>query len=312
MSAGPIPSSPTTPLIWPWALRSPPTVSSESTRWRGALVRRWTGTSPDMEQPPLDHHYVVMHLGGPKQVNRRNDGPTVSTIAECCSLTLVPAGMAHSWSTRGPIGFAHLYLRPGQLDAALESEFRVAASQATLSECVGRRDPILEPLVGRMLDEIHGGSAASCLLLDSLLDRVLVRLARRHSSRGAVSVPRRLTIAPHRLRHVIDFIESNLGCDLRLADLAAVAGMSASHFSHAFQSAIGDSPYRYVTRRRVEFAQVLLLTGHAPLQSISEQCGFQSRQQFAVMFKRHVGLGPKRFRLTMHQSKDSTPCTQGL
>lgn len=291
------PSSPTTPLIWPWALRSPPVTSSESTRWRGALVRQWTGTSPDMEQPPLDHHYIVMHLGGPKQVNRRNDGPSVSTIAERCSLTLVPAGTAHGWSTRGPIGFAHLYLRPEQLDVAMESEFRVGASHATLAECVGRPDPILEPLIGRMLDEIHGGSAASSLLLDSLLDRVLVRLARRHSTRRTLASPPRLTIAPYRLHHVIDFIESNLGSDLGLSELAAAAGMSASHFSHAFHGATGDSPYRYLTRRRVEFAQVLLLAGNAPLQSISEKCGFQSRQQFAVMFKRHVGVGPKRFRL---------------
>lgn len=261
-------------------------------------MRRWTGTSPDMEQPPLDHHYVVMHLGGPKQVNRRNDGPSVSTIAERCSLTLVPAGTAHSWSTRGPIGFAHLYLRPEQFEVALASEFSVASNRATLAECVGRPDPILKPLIGRMLDEIHGGSAASSLLLDSLLDRVLVRLARRHSSRGPLGSSPRLTIAPHRLHHVIDFIESNLGCDLRLSDLAAAAGMSASHFSHAFHAATGDSPYRYVTRRRIEFAQVLLLAGNAPLRSISEQCGFQSRQQFAVMFKRHVGVGPKRFRLT--------------
>lgn len=238
-----------------------------------------------------------MHLGGPKQVNRRNDGPSVSTIAERCSLTLVPAGTAHTWSTRGPIGFAHLYLRQEQLDVALDSEFGVAANRATLAECVGSCDPILAPLVGRMLDEIHGGGAASSLLLDSLLDRVLVRLARRHSSRGPLSSPTRLTIAPHRLRHVIDFIESNLGCDLRLSDLAVAAGMSPSHFSHAFHAATGDSPYRYVTRRRVEFAQVLLLVGNTPLQSISEKCGFQSRQQFAVMFKRHVGVGPKRFRL---------------
>lgn len=250
-----------------------------------------------MEQPPLDHHYVVMHLGGAKQVNRRSDGPSVSAIAERCSLTLVAAGTAHSWRTRGPIGFAHLYLRPEQLDVALGSEFRVASSQATLDGCVGKRDPILEPLIGRMLDEIHGGSAASCLLLDSLLDRVLVRLARRHSSRGVVGPPARLTIAPHRLHHVIDFIESNLSSDLSLADLAAASGMSASHFSHAFHAATGDSPYRYVTRRRVEFAQVLLLAGNVPLQLISEKCGFQSRQQFAVMFKRHVGVGPKRFRL---------------
>lgn len=249
-----------------------------------------------MEQPPLDHHYLVMRLGGAKLVTRRNDGPEVSALAERSSFTLVPAGSAHSWRTRGPIGFAHLYLLPKQFDGAVTSESK-DSSETNLAGCVGSRDPILEPLLERMLSEIHCGAAASALLLDSLLDRVLVRLARCHSSRGIVSSPARLVLAPHRLRRVIDFVESNLNRDLALADLAAAAGVGVSHFSHAFHAAAGESPYRYVVRRRVELAQVLLIAGDGSLSSIGAACGFNSRQQFAVTFKRHVGVGPKRFRL---------------
>ena len=93
----------TTPLTWPWALRSKPVTSSEATRWKGTLLRRWRGTSAVMEQPPLDQHYIVMHLGGPKRVLRRRDGIPVSTIAECGSLTLVPAAILFAFGTKGLI-----------------------------------------------------------------------------------------------------------------------------------------------------------------------------------------------------------------
>ena len=134
------------PLSWPWAVNArAPFVSSESGPWRGALLRCWSGTSPLMLQPPLDHHYVVMHLGGAKHVNRRRDGPRVSAVVDDRSLTFVPAGTAYEWQTDGPIAFAHLYVPPRHLETVLEQEFDVGGDGATLIERVGHRDPFLEP-----------------------------------------------------------------------------------------------------------------------------------------------------------------------
>ena len=49
-------------------------------------------------------------------MTRRLDGPSIAPIAETGSLTLVPAGTAHRWVTQEPIAFAHLYIRPRQLE----------------------------------------------------------------------------------------------------------------------------------------------------------------------------------------------------
>ncbi len=287
--------SQTTPLQWPWALSAAPAASSEATGWKNALLRRWRGTSAVMVQPPLDQHYIVMHLGGAKRVTRTRDGAPVSTIAERGSLTFVPARTAFTWHTSGPIAFAHLYLRPQQLDDVMGSEFDLEGRGATLVERVGFRDPQLERLLGRMIEECESRAHASSLLLDSLLESLLIRMARSHASRVITRRSRTLALAPHRLQRVLEFIDANLGREIDLADLVAAAGSSQFHFSHAFHAAAGCSPYRYLIERRIEYAKVLLMTGNDPLSVVSLKCGFNSQHQFAVMFKRAVGVGPKRY-----------------
>ncbi len=289
------------PSAWPWARQSPPYVSSEATGWAGAVLRCWSGTSAEMEQPPLDHHYVVMHQGGAKRVTRRRDGPTVSATVDEGSLTLVPAGTAYRWQTQGPIAFTHLYLKPERLASFATRELDADASAAQVVDRIGCRDSVLEPLLARMVAEVRAGPSASTLLLDSLLESFLARLAHRHLAGTPARSCAVLALAPHRLRRVLEFVEARLGDDIVLADLAAAAGSSQSHFGRAFRLATGVSPYRYVLDRRVEYAKVLLLTGAHTLQGVSAACGFLRQQQFAVVFKQRVGVGPKRFRM-LHRS----------
>ena len=291
----------TAPTAWPWAVGTRPVLCSETTSWRGALLRSWHGTSPVMVQPPLDHHYVVMHLGGAKRVHRAKEGPATTTIAESGSITIVPAGTAYRWKTEGPIAFAHLYLRPQDLARVCEESGD--GDCRDLVDRVGIRDPFLEPAFRRMLAEVQAGPEPSRLILDSMLESVRVRLARSHMSgfrSGAMQ--RAESLAPHRLRRVVEFIDAHLGQDLALADLVAAAGTSQFHFSRAFRMATGESPYRYVLSRRIEYARVLLIAETGSLEEVSSACGFNSQRQFSVMFKRALGIGPKRFRL-LHQTK---------
>ena len=137
----------------------------------------------------------------------------------------------------------------------------------------------------------------STLLLDSLLESFSIRLARRYTSATVDRHRHAEALAPHRLRRVLEFIDGHLGRVITLADLVDAAGTSQFHFSRAFHLATGCSPYRYLLRRRIEYARVLLMTGDESLAAISSACGFRSRKQFAVMFKREAGIGPKRYRL---------------
>ncbi|MDU6242818.1 MAG: AraC family transcriptional regulator, partial [Bradyrhizobium sp.] len=54
---------------------------------------------------------------------------------------------------------------------------------------------------------------------------------------------------------VIDYIETSLGDEVRLDDLAAQACLSPYHFCRLFREATGLSPHRYVTDRRIQAAR---------------------------------------------------------
>ena len=281
---------------WGRGFASPPNLCSAATGWRGGLLRRWRGTSPTMEQPRLDQHYAVLHLDGAKRISRRGDGIALSVDAKPAAVTLVSAGATHSWSTQGPIGFAHLYINPATFGRIVRERFDRDPRTVELTSCVGRDEPLLAALLLGMIAEVEAPSVASRLVLDTLLQSFLVQLVCQHSTLRTAASPAPHCLAPRRLRRVLDFIEANLADDLELDDLASVAGSSRFHFSRAFRDATGFPPYRYLVHRRLNAARALLLEDGMSVEEISAACGFKSAAQFAVMFKQVFGTTPSRFR----------------
>jgi AraC family transcriptional regulator len=283
------------PETWGRSLSAPPVLASDAAGWKSGVVRRWTDTCPDMSQPFLDHHYVVLHLGGPKHVEREGlDGQRSEDVAEG-SITIVPAGTAFEWRTTGPIDFAHLYVRPSRLSRSVASVFDRDPASIALRDVIGVRDPLLEGLVRAMLAEAESTHPWRAAYLDALLDAAVVHLARNYSTLAETDCPSRYALAPARLRRVLDHIEMHIGSKLALAELAQTAGLSPFHFSRAFQSATGEPPMTYVARRRVAKARELL-RGPETLAEIARLTGFVSPSYFAAAFRSHTGLCPSAYR----------------
>ena len=286
----------TTPETWAASLGGPPAVCSDVAGWRSGLLRRWTSVPGAIRQPPIDHHYVVLHLGGPKQVTRTGEGRTVRAQVAEGALTLVPAGTRYDWSTVGPIDFAHLYVHPSRLNSFIASRFDRDPAAVTLDEQVGFEDPLLAILIREMLDQVSRPGAGSGAYLDCMLDLAVAHLAHRHSTLSGVTPPARHALAPARLRRVLSFAEQRLAEPLALADLAKVAGLSRFHFSRAFRNATGEPPLAYLTRQRVEAAKRLLRETDLPMTEVARRSGHTSPSQFATSFRRRTGQTPSHFR----------------
>jgi transcriptional regulator GlxA family with amidase domain len=119
---------------------------------------------------------------------------------------------------------------------------------------------------------------------------VAQHLARRANSAGPA-------LAPNKLERVRAFIEGRIAEPLRIERLADAVHMSPFHFSRLFKLATGESPHAYLTRRRIERAQELLVGADLPLVHIASAVGFQTQGHFTEVFRRHTGTTPRRFRL---------------
>jgi len=291
----PLASEPATPDQWAGRLSGAPVAASDPALWPAALIRRWRDIEPEMTQPPLDHHQIALHLGGPKHIRRRGDGAEISTDAAVNSLSLTSAGRAHSWTTRGPIDFAHLYVRPHRLERFAEEEFGRGGVQIELADAVGRADPLLASVMAEMLREVREMNAGSALFLDSLLTVALFKLVRDHSFLEVRRAGPHL-LSPRRLRRVLEFIDARLDGEITLDDLARTADASPHRFGQAFRRSMGSTPYAYVLDQRIERAKRLLRETGEPVSAVAWRCGFNSPTQFSTIFKRRTGVSPRRFR----------------
>jgi AraC family transcriptional regulator len=113
---------------------------------------------------------------------------------------------------------------------------------------------------------------------------------------SAFPEPETAAVGKARFRPVLEHIEDSLENDTSLADLAALTGLSVSHFSRAFNSAIGVAPHRYILGRRIDKAKRLLRTSDKTIAAVSAHVGFSSQSRFAQTFSRHTGLTPSAYR----------------
>jgi AraC-like DNA-binding protein len=78
--------------------------------------------------------------------------------------------------------------------------------------------------------------------------------------------------------------------------LARVAGTSPAHFSRQFRATFGESPHRYLQRRRVERAMELLRETERLVTEICFDVGFSSLGTFSRTFRAIVGESPSAYR----------------
>lgn len=104
-----------------------------------------------------------------------------------------------------------------------------------------------------------------------------------------------MDLLPH-LRRARDHIDRHYDRDLNLDQLASVAGVSKFHFARCFEAAYGETPIRYLTRRRIERAQDLLRVANLTVTEVCMTVGFASLGSFSARFSRLVGESPTAYR----------------
>ena len=102
-------------------------------------------------------------------------------------------------------------------------------------------------------------------------------------------------LARHLLR-VRDLIDRAYAGPLDIPALARSAHVSESHFARSFKAAFGETPHRYLLRRRMERAKALLREDELSVTEVCLAVGFSSLGSFSTQFRRFVGESPTAYR----------------
>ncbi|MGH7722466.1 MAG: helix-turn-helix domain-containing protein [Candidatus Dormibacteria bacterium] len=100
-----------------------------------------------------------------------------------------------------------------------------------------------------------------------------------------------------RLLRARDAMDLAYGRPLDVPSLARIAFMSQAHFIRAFRAAFGETPHRYLQRRRIERAMYLLRRTHRSVTDVCYDVGFTSLGTFSRTFLEIVGEKPSVYRL---------------
>lgn len=89
-------------------------------------------------------------------------------------------------------------------------------------------------------------------------------------------------------------------------DLDAVASeacLSPHHFHRTFSAALGEAPYAYVARRRIERARRLLEESDMPVADVCAAVGYESLASFTTRFRKLVGQPPAAYRAQFRKER---------
>jgi AraC family transcriptional regulator len=210
---------------------------------------------------------------------------------------VIPAAEASEWLAEGSHETVEFYLSAGLLQQVASEIHGPAAGAVQVRDGAFHFDDGLARYAMAARERLRDPEAVTGVELEAVANLLAAHLLRRYSSlscRAAARADGRLS--PDGLRTVTEYILAHLDSALTLRELATVVGMNQYRFARAFQVATGESPHKYIIRRRIGNAQALLAASDMPLSRIAAAVGFSSQSHMTLAFQRTLAITPGRYR----------------
>ncbi|KEI09828.1 chemotaxis protein CheY [Clostridium sp. K25] len=94
----------------------------------------------------------------------------------------------------------------------------------------------------------------------------------------------------------IDYIYDHYKEDITLEDIANICSISPCYFSRVFKKELGVNFITYINKMRIDEAKKILINSNETINNISFKMGFDNCGYFIKVFKKIIGVTPKKYR----------------
>lgn len=100
----------------------------------------------------------------------------------------------------------------------------------------------------------------------------------------------------NRISRSVLYIRKHLNEAIELEKLAEISCLSKDHFIRLFKKELGTTPLQYINQKKIEKAQLLLITEELAVKEIAFQLAFDDYSYFNRLFKKTTGVTPQEYR----------------
>jgi AraC family transcriptional regulator len=235
------------------------------------------------------HHRIMVHASAATRSYCSAVGRYF--VRRAGDIDLVPAGEEGGFEAETAFDTIEIGLQPALMER-VAAELGGKALIPRLDTRHLMRDERIEHLAWALKSDLNANSPGGQLFADSVGAALAVRLL----GLGEPDIDRTNRLSQTQLKRVLDHIEAALHEPVTIQVLSRVAGASSSHLRTWFKVATGFTLHRYVLRRRVERARVLLQRGDLSTSEVAEMTGFAHQSHLAHWMRREIGQTPRDIR----------------
>lgn len=99
-----------------------------------------------------------------------------------------------------------------------------------------------------------------------------------------------------RIQKCLTYIRKNINQNIKIDTLAEIVCLSRDHLIRLFKKETGLTPVQYISNKKMEKAQLLLVSGNMSIKEIAFMLSYEDHSYFNRLFKKATGLSPMEYR----------------
>lgn len=103
-------------------------------------------------------------------------------------------------------------------------------------------------------------------------------------------------VKDNRIDDIIKYIRKEIYNNIDMDHLVKMCCMSKDHFIRLFRKEVGETPVQYINHKKIEQAQLLLLTQDCSVKEIAYSLSFTDNSYFNRLFRKVTGISPSKYR----------------